>query len=114
MGDRRIHVFLITEMLIGCVTLGSEVMDISDEPIIFYECMVYLRSLSTYAANCLLACRLIEKDVRFVQLYHTWLGINTTTFLIKQKGRVLDVDQGMLSQSVGSKQRDLDNTMVMV
>ena len=48
-----------------------EVADLSDEPQETYE--LYgedARRPGTYAANCLLARRLLERDVRFVQLYH--------------------------------------------
>ena len=48
-----------------------ETLDISREPEYIYN--MYgedSRKPGTFAANCLLARRLIEKDVRFVQLYH--------------------------------------------
>ena len=46
-------------------------MDISDEP--DHILQMYgpdAQKPGTYAANCIQARRLIEKDVRFVQLYH--------------------------------------------
>lgn len=48
-----------------------ETMDISKEPDYIYD--MYgpdSRIPGTFAANCLLARRLAEKDVRFIQLYH--------------------------------------------
>ena len=48
-----------------------EVMDIANEPEYIYE--MYgedVRKPGTYAANCLLARRLAERGVRFIQLYH--------------------------------------------
>ncbi|GEO02868.1 sulfatase [Adhaeribacter aerolatus] len=48
-----------------------ETLDISREPDYIYD--MYgedSKKPGTFAANCLLARRLIEKDVRFVQLYH--------------------------------------------
>ena len=48
-----------------------ELMDVSKEPDSVYE--MYgpdSRSPGTFAANCLLARRLAERDVRFIQLYH--------------------------------------------
>ena len=48
-----------------------EVADLSDEPEGTFE--LYgpeARTPGTYAANCVLARRLIERDVRFVQLFH--------------------------------------------
>ncbi len=48
-----------------------ELMDLSDEPDHVYD--LYgeaARTPGTFAANCLLARRLAERDVRFIQLYH--------------------------------------------
>ncbi|MFT4542890.1 MAG: hypothetical protein ACI841_002795 [Planctomycetota bacterium] len=48
-----------------------DVADLSDEPDSVFE--LYgedARKPGSYAANCLLARRLLERDVRFVQLYH--------------------------------------------
>ncbi|MAH66215.1 MAG: sulfatase [Phycisphaerae bacterium] len=48
-----------------------EVTDLADEPAATFE--LYgedARVPGTYAANCLLARRLAERDVRFIQLYH--------------------------------------------
>jgi hypothetical protein len=59
------------EMAFRMQTSVPEVMDISDEPEEVFE--LYgpaSRDKGSYAANCLLARRLLEKDVRFVQLYH--------------------------------------------
>ena len=52
-------------------TSVPEIMDVSGEPDYIYD--MYgpdSRKPGTFAANCLLARRLIEKDVNFVQLYH--------------------------------------------
>ncbi|MAB80761.1 MAG: sulfatase [Planctomycetes bacterium] len=52
-------------------TSVPEVTDLSDEPAETFD--LYgedARDPGTYAANCLLARRLLERDVRFVQLYH--------------------------------------------
>jgi uncharacterized protein (DUF1501 family) len=52
-------------------TSVPEVMDISREPDEIFE--MYgpgSRDAGTYAANCILARKLLEKDVKFVQLYH--------------------------------------------
>ncbi len=59
------------EMAYRMQTSVPEVMDISKEPDEVFE--LYgegSRDKGTYAANCLLARKLLEKDVRFVQLYH--------------------------------------------
>ena len=48
-----------------------EATDLSDEPeSTFQEYGEDARTPGTYAANCLLARRLAERDVRFIQLYH--------------------------------------------
>jgi uncharacterized protein (DUF1501 family) len=52
-------------------TSVPETMDVSDEPDSTYD--LYgeeARTPGTYAANCLLARRLAERDVKFIQLYH--------------------------------------------
>jgi hypothetical protein len=59
------------EMAYRMQTSVPEVTDISDEPAHILD--MYgpdSRDPGTYAANCLLARRLLEKGVRFVQLYH--------------------------------------------
>ena len=59
------------EMAFRMQTSVPEVMDVSDEPDYIFD--LYgedSRTPGTFAANCLLARKLIEKDVKFVQLYH--------------------------------------------
>jgi hypothetical protein len=59
------------EMAFRMQTSVPEVTDMSKEPDWVYD--MYgeeSRDPGTYAANCLLARKLIEKDVKFVQLYH--------------------------------------------
>ena len=59
------------EMAFRMQTSVPEVVDLSNEPDYIYE--MYgedARTPGTYAANCLLARRLAEQDVRFIQLYH--------------------------------------------
>ena len=59
------------EMAYRMQTSVPEVMDLSEEPDWVFD--LYgkdSRDPGTYAANCLMARRLLEKDVRFVQLYH--------------------------------------------
>ena len=59
------------EMAYKMQTSVPETMDVSDEPDEVFE--LYgedARKPGTFAANCLLARRLAEKDVRFIQLYH--------------------------------------------
>lgn len=59
------------EMAFRMQTSVPEVTDISDEPDYIFD--MYgkdSRDPGTYAANCLMARKLLEKDVKFVQLYH--------------------------------------------
>ncbi|TDB67544.1 DUF1501 domain-containing protein [Arundinibacter roseus] len=59
------------ELAFRMQTSVPEVMDTTREPDEVFE--LYgpgSRDKGTYAANCLLARKLLEKDVRFVQLYH--------------------------------------------
>lgn len=59
------------EMAFRMQTSVPELMDLSKEPESTFE--MYgpdSRKPGTYAANCLLARRLAERDVRFIQLYH--------------------------------------------
>jgi len=62
---------LESELAYRMQTSVPEVADLSDEPDEVFE--LYgesARDPGTYAANCLLARRLLERDVRFVQLFH--------------------------------------------
>ncbi|MEQ9441335.1 MAG: DUF1501 domain-containing protein [Cyclobacteriaceae bacterium] len=59
------------EMAFRMQTSVPDVTDLSDEPDWVFD--MYgpdARDPGTYAANCLMARRLIERDVKFVQLYH--------------------------------------------
>lgn len=59
------------EMAFRMQTSVPEALDISNEPEHIYQ--LYgpdSRKPGTFAANCLLARRLVERNVRFVQLYH--------------------------------------------
>lgn len=59
------------EMAYRMQTSVPDVMSVTDEPNEVFE--LYgpeSRDAGTYAANCLLARKLLEKDVKFVQLYH--------------------------------------------
>ena len=59
------------EMAYRMQTSVPEVMDVSDEPQYIFD--LYgedSKNPGTFAANCLLARKLAEKDVKFIQLYH--------------------------------------------
>jgi hypothetical protein len=66
--ETRIHQY---EMAYRMQTSVPDLMDLSKEPESVFE--MYgpeSRKPGTYAANCLLARRLAERNVRFIQLYH--------------------------------------------
>lgn len=59
------------EMAYRMQTSVPDVMSTTDEPDEVFEMYgADSRDSGTYAANCLLARKLLEKDVKFVQLYH--------------------------------------------
>ncbi len=67
----------------------------------------------TYAANCLLARRLVEKDVRFVQLYHMgWDQHENLPTQIEKQAK--DIDQATAALIMDLKQRGLlEDTLVV-
>lgn len=95
-------------------TAVPEVTDLSKEPestVKLYgpECLIP----GTFAANCLLARKLSENGVRFVQLYHQgWDGHNNLPTEIV--GQCKDVDQASAALITDLKQRGLlDETLVI-
>ncbi|XOV90964.1 MAG: DUF1501 domain-containing protein [Bacteroidota bacterium] len=91
-----------------------ELTDISGEPEHIYE--MYgedSKDPGTYAANCLLARKLLEKDVRFVQLYHQgWDQHSGLPNGIKNQCKNTDQATGALIKDL--KQRGLlEDTLVV-
>lgn len=102
------------EMAFRMQTSVPEVMDVSDEPDYIFD--LYgkdSRTPGTFAANCLLARKLIEKDVKFVQLYHQ--GWDMHGDLPNQmKIQCKDTDQGTAALIQDLKQRGLlEDTLVI-
>ncbi|HEX5154087.1 MAG TPA: DUF1501 domain-containing protein [Parafilimonas sp.] len=102
------------EMAYRMQTAVPEITDMSKEPesiVKLYgpDCLVP----GTFAANCLLARKLSENGVRFVQLYHQgWDGHNNLPEEIK--GQCKDVDQASAALITDLKQRGLlDETLVI-
>ncbi|KAA5542362.1 DUF1501 domain-containing protein [Adhaeribacter rhizoryzae] len=102
------------EMAYRMQTAVPEVMDVSKEPddvIKLYgpECLVP----GTFAANCLLARKLSENGVRFVQLYHQgWDQHGNLPYEITSQAK--DVDQASAALVTDLKQRGLlDETLVI-
>lgn len=95
-------------------TSVPELTDLSSEPESTFQ--MYgpdSRKRGTYAANCLLARRLAERGVRFIQLYH--MGWDQHGELPAQiKGQCLDTDQPSAALIADLKQRGmLDETLVI-
>ncbi|TWT97722.1 hypothetical protein Pla108_18740 [Botrimarina colliarenosi] len=102
------------EMAFRMQTSVPGVTDLSDEPESTFE--LYgedARQPGTFAANCLLARRLAERDVRFVQLYHQ--GWDQHDNLPKDiRGQAKETDQASAALVKDLKQRGLlDDTLVI-
>ena len=102
------------EMAYRMQTAVPEITDMSKEPedtIKLYgpDCLIP----GTYAANCLLARKLSENGVRFVQLYHQgWDGHNNLPGEIR--GQCMDTDRASAGLITDLKQRGLlDETLVI-
>lgn len=102
------------EMAYRMQTAVPEIMDLSNEPddiIKLYgpDCLVP----GTYAANCLMARKLSESGVRFVQLYHQgWDQHGNLPYEITHQAK--DVDQASAALITDLKQRgSLDETLVI-
>jgi hypothetical protein len=95
-------------------TSVPELMDTSDEPAGTFDLYGQdAKKPGTYAANCLLARRLVERGVRFVQLFHR--GWDQHTNLPQQiREQCRDTDQGTAALVADLKQRGLlDDTLVL-
>ena len=102
------------EMAFRMQTAVPEIMDVNKEPddiVKLYgaDCLIP----GTYAANCLLARKLSENGVRFIQLYHQ--GWDQHGNLPNEmKGQAMDVDQASAALITDLKQRGLlDDTLVI-
>jgi hypothetical protein len=95
-------------------TSVPELTDLSKEPESTFEAYgPDSRRRGSYAANCLLARRLAERGVRFIQLYH--MGWDQHGGLPKQlAGQCKDTDQPTAALIMDLKQRGmLDETLVI-
>jgi Protein of unknown function (DUF1501) len=102
------------EMAFRMQTSVPDLLDLSKEPQHIFD--LYgpdARKPGTYASNCLLARRLLERDVRFVQLYHRgWDQHNDLPrdLALQCKG----TDQASAALVMDLKQRGmLDDTLVV-
>lgn len=114
-GDPEINTRIAQyEMAYKMQTSVPEAMSIKDEPAETFE--MYgedSHKPGTFAANCILARRLAERDVKFIQLYHLGWDVhnNLTDGLPKQ---CKDVDQASAALIKDLKRRGLlDETLVI-
>jgi len=114
-GDPEIEARIAQyEMAYRMQTSVPGLMDLSDEPEHVFE--MYgpeARKPGTYAANCLLARRMIERGVRFVQLFHRgWDQHRSLPQHLRNQCR--DTDQASAALVADLKQRGLlDETLVV-
>ena len=98
-------------------TSVPDVMDISKEPAAMQELYGTTPGRASFANNCLLARRLVERGVRFVQLYHRgWdhHGGPDGNLVFDLKKRCLETDQACVALVKDLKQRGLlDSTLVV-
>ena len=102
------------EMAFRMQTSVPELTDLSNEPESTFK--LYgdeARKPGTYAANCLLARRLLERDVRFVQLFHRgWDQHRNLPDQIRKQ--CADTDQGSAALVKDLEQRGLlEDTLVV-
>jgi Protein of unknown function (DUF1501) len=114
-GDPEIQTRIAQyEMAYRMQTSVPELLDVSSEPRRVFD--LYgpeSRTPGTYAANCLLARRLAERGVRFIQLFHR--GWDQHNNLPRQiAGQCRDTDQASAALVTDLKQRGLlDDTLVV-
>ena len=114
-GDPEIHARIAQyEMAFRMQTSVPELTDFSKEPQHILD--MYgpdVKRPGSYAANCLLARRLAERDVRFVQLFH--MGWDQHFTLPKAiRGQCQDTDQPTTALIKDLKERGLlDDTLIV-
>ena len=114
-GDPEIDTTIAQqEMAFRMQASVPELTDLSGEP--EHVLALYgpeVAKTGSFARNCLLARRMIERDVRFVQLFHR--GWDHHSILPKQlPGQCFDVDQPSAALIADLKQRGLlDDTLIV-
>jgi hypothetical protein len=118
-GDPEIETRLAAyEMAYRMQSSVPELMDISKEPPAVLEMYGAERGARSFANNCLLARRLVERGARFVQLYHRgWdtHGASVDNDLVTKMPRLcLETDRATWALLTDLKQRGLlDSTLVV-
>lgn len=105
------------EMAYRMQTSVPEVMDISKESAEVHQAYATTPGRASFANNCLLARRLVERGVRFVQLYHRgWdhHGGPDGNLVFDLKKRCAETDQPAVALIKDLKERGLlDETLVL-
>ncbi len=106
------------EMAFKMQTAVPEVMNIEHEPEYIHQMYGTTPGQTSFANNCLLARRLAEKGVRFIQLFHQdWDSHGSNQFEALNIGfveRCKEVDRAMTALLLDLKQRGLlDETLVV-
>ena len=101
------------ERLTVCRSSGPELVDLSQEPRSVLDMYGVEAGKPSFASNCLLARRLLERGVRFVQLFHeAWDQHGNLTHDLQQNCE--DTDQASAALVKDLKQRGmLDDTLVI-
>lgn len=105
------------EMAYRMQSSAPELMDLSQEPQHILDAYGVVPGKPSYANNCLLARRMVERGVRFVQLYHTsWdhHGGPTENLEKHLPEMCADVDQASAALVLDLKQRGLLNDTIVV
>ncbi len=106
----RIHQY---ELAFRMQTSVPELMDVSREPQHVFDLYGTKGGDGSFAANCLLARRLAERGVRFIQLYHRdWDHHGAVK--VHSAGSAKEVDRGVAALLTDLRQRGmLDDTIVV-
>ena len=108
------------EMAYKMQTSVPNLIDVRSEPESIHKLYGTTTGKASFANNCLLARRLVERGVRYVQLFHNvWddHGLNGQTDILHPTGlpgHCRDVDQAMTALIKDLKQRGLlDSTLIV-
>jgi len=113
-GDPEIEARINSyELAYKMQTSVPELMDISKEPKEVHELYGTQPGKATFANNCLLARRLAERGVRFIQLYHQGWDQHSN-LIVEIKRQCTETDQATAALIMDLKQRDmLKDTLVI-
>jgi hypothetical protein len=101
------------ELAFRMQTSVPELMDVADEPQHIFDMYGTRGGDGSFASNCLLARRLAERGVRFIQLYHRdWDHHGAVKD--HSAGTAKEVDQGVAALIADLKQRDMLKDTILV